>query len=188
MALDPWSYAAKTRNEHAEQVALFMWANMALNFGVEAANDPKSYNVPGYAIERWGIKGFASRYNEFKGKSEAVFSQHGVGQLKWLHAIHNQGNTAGEAGRIHGGRAKAEGLKAGVSDIFLPVPVISGPYPNAPVPYHGFYIELKRKDSGTPSADQLEFQSDMQAAGYKCEIIHGWELARDAILAYLGVS
>lgn len=168
VGLNPWDYAAKTRKEHAEQVALFMWANMAMRFGLTAANMPEAYTVKGEAIKQL-------HYN-----SDAI------AELKWLHAVHNQGH--GDA--IRGAQAKAEGVKAGVADIFLPVRKLFS-HPEDPegrtvVQACGLYIELKKKDSGKPHAEQLEFQADMRAAGYKCEIIHGWELARDEILRYLG--
>lgn len=185
MALDPWSYAAKTRNEHAEQVALFMWANMAMRFGTYVAGHAEAYNVKG-----WAKKTFDDRqYLPFK---IGTHNNVPLEQLKWLHAIHNQGH--GDA--IRGGKAKAEGVKAGVADIFLPVPRshvspvdnnavwIDGSWPV----YCGLYIELKKQDSGKPHAEQLEFQTDMRAAGYKAEIIQGWELARDEILSYLGFT
>lgn len=164
MAVDPWSYAAKTHSEHAEQVALFMWSNMALNFGVKAADDTKSYLMQGYA------KTFLNEGDRLP-------------QLKWLHAISNHGAGFGRA---------AEGVKAGVADLFLPVPI----QPYALSPYeikHGLYIELKRQDSigkkaGTPSDKQLEFQIDMRQAGYAHEICYGWEAARDVILKYLGIG
>ena len=179
--LDPWSYAAKTRTEHAEQVALFMWANMACNFGIEAANDPQSYNVPGYAQQHWGLNGFGSRYCSIRGKSIPVLSVHAVAELKWLHSIHNQGH--GDA--VRGAKAKAEGVKVGVADVFLPVPAYYNQL-DSEVKFCGLYLELKRKEGGTPSVDQLDFQNDMRNAGYKAEIVHGWELARDEILRYLG--
>lgn len=178
--LNPWDYAAKTRKEHAEQVALFMWAGMAQKFGPNIANDPHSYTVAGFAIK------------QFEGKGGLGYIRYSapIPELKWLHAVHNQGH--GDA--IRGAQAKAEGVKAGVADIFLPVPmkrhnqiigmhVVNGNYIEA-----GLYIELKKKDSGKPHAEQLDFQTDMRAAGYRCEIIHGWELARDEILRYLGRS
>jgi hypothetical protein len=184
MALDPWHYAAKTRSERAEQTALFMWANMARLFGPNIANDPHSYTVAGFAKTQFEGKGGLGyiRYSE------------PLHELKWLHAVHNQGH--GDA--IRGAQAKAEGVKAGVADIFLPVPRYTGliasrligqpPYAvtETAEAFCGLYIELKKKDSGKPHAEQLEFQADMRLAGYKCEIIHGWELARDEILRYLG--
>jgi hypothetical protein len=172
--LNPWDYAAKTRKEHAEQVALFMWANMAKLFGPNIANDPHSYTVAAFAKTQFEGKGGLGyiRYSE------------PLIELKWLHAVHNQGH--GDA--IRGAQAKAEGVKAGVADIFLPYPIVPRPdrQVGEPYGYAGLYIELKKKDSGQPHAEQLDFQADMRLAGYKCEIIHGWELARDEILRYLG--
>ena len=174
--LNPWDYAAKTRKEHAEQVALFMWAGMAQKFGPNIANDPHSYTVPGFALK------------QFEGKGGLGYIRYSdpLPELKWLHAVHNQGH--GDA--IRGAQAKAEGVKAGVADIFLPVPTVQPCCVYRPelTGYCGLYIELKKKDSGKPHAEQLDFQTDMRAAGYKCEIIHGWELARDEILRYLGRS
>lgn len=176
--MDPWTYANKTGSEHSHQVALFMWANMAEKFGWHAAGYPDSYNFAGHAI------GVSDRYDDK------------IPQLKWLHAIHNQGH--GDA--IRGAKAKAEGVKEGVADIFLPwtrtefldkaelIPANIANQVTGCRIYHGLYIELKRKDGGKPSDKQLEFQTDMRDAGYKCEIIHGWELARDEILRYLGYS
>lgn len=171
--LDPWSYAAKTGSEHAEQAALFMWANMAFMFGPVIANDPNSYC----------ISGFAKTQYENAGKIGYKVYSAPLLQLKWLHAIHNQGHD----NKVRGAIAKAEGLRAGVSDIFLPVPKIIPNWAQAPlIGKCGLYIELKRKDGGTASTEQKQFQTDMRAAGYECEIIHGWELARDCILRYLG--
>jgi len=179
--LDPWGYAAKTRTEHAEQVALFMWANMARLCGVEAANDPLSYNVRGYA-SKYQLPVFGSRYDDRLGQSVEVPVYPALHQLKWLHAIHNQGH--GDA--VRGGQAKAEGVRAGVADVFLPVPAPQDGWSNKI--YSGLYLELKKKEGGKPSPLQLEFQADMREAGYKAEIVHGWELARDEILRYLGVT
>jgi hypothetical protein len=49
-------------------------------------------------------------------------------------------------------------------------------------------LESEGKKAGAPSELQLQFQTDMRAAGYQAEIIFGWELARDAILRYLDRS
>lgn len=168
--LDPWSYASKTRSEHAEQVALFMWANMAKLYGPVIAADPNSYN----------ILGFAKNQFENAGKLGYKIYSAPLPQLTWLHAISNHGAGFGR---------KAEGVKKGVPDLFLPVPLGDehGHF------FSGLYIELKRLDSegkaqGKPSPEQLEFQQYARGAGYAHEIIFGWELARDCILSYLGVS
>ena len=179
--LDPWSYASKTRSEHAEQVALFMWANMARNFGPNIANDPNSYNVLNFAKTQF----------EGAGQLGHKIYTAPLPQLKWLHAISNHGAGFGR---------KAEGVKTGVADMFLPVPTkfnsnhingirgMSGDWYAS-----GLYIELKRQGTetqaaGKPSPEQVEFQTDMRNDGYAHEIIYGWELARDCILRYLGCS
>ena len=175
MALDPWSYAAKTRNEYAEQVALFMWANMACNFGLQAANDPLSYSVPGHA------QGYGTWRNDI------------IPQLKWLHAIKN----AGHGDAIRGAMSKAEGVKPGVPDIMLPVPVQCrleiepGRFSGGLIWKHGLYIELKRLKSkrgaaGKTSPVQEDWRDYLKSAGYAVEVCHGWEAARNAILHYLG--
>jgi hypothetical protein len=170
MALDPWSYAEKTRNEYAEQVALFMWANMAASFGTTAANSASSYLFPGAAL---AIKGQP------------------VTQLKWLHAIKN----AGHGDAIRGAMSKAEGVKAGVPDICLPVRKLfthpEDPDGRTVVQSSALYIELKRLKSsrgaaGKTSQVQDEWRDYLSQAGYCVEVCHGWEAARDAILHYLG--
>lgn len=168
MALDPWAYAAKTRNEYAEQVALFMWANMAANFGLKAANDPLSYSVPGHA------KAYGTWRNDL------------VPQLKWLHAIKN----AGHGDAVRGAMSKAEGVKAGVPDIMLPVPKFWGDSVEGGFRSAGLYIELKRLKSargaaGSTSEVQDEWREYLTQAGYAVEVCHGWEAAKDEILSYL---
>lgn len=171
--VDPWTYAAKTRNEYAEQAALFMWANMAEHFGIVAANYADSYKV--------------------KGMAKSVFehnNQPPLTQLKWLHSINN---NAGKGDAIRGAMAKAQGVKAFIPDIFLPV---RKSYINAVkirMDYGGYYIELKRLASergakGKANEGQLACHADLRAAGYKVDVFEGWELARDGLLSYLGVT
>jgi hypothetical protein len=165
MALDPWSYA-KT-SEHSHQAALLMWANMAVYWGLNAADFKESYSVKGYAemVHKEHLEQF--------GKDDRI------PQLKWLHAIHNQGH--GDA--IRGGKAKAEGVKAGVYDLFLPVPKAFTPQAGM---YHGLYLEMK-VGSNQPSDKQNEFAADMRAAGYATEVAWSWLEAREKILAYLSI-
>jgi hypothetical protein len=163
-APNPWDYAEKSGKEHAHQAALFMWANMACRFGAYAAGMKSSYIEPGAAIE-------TSKH------AFATGNDHPIPQLKWFHAIHNQGH--GDV--VHGAKAKAEGVKAGVFDMFLPVPMV-----HAETTYYGLYIELK-VGKNIASNDQLEFQSDMNAAGYATAIAWGWEEAREYLLKYLGL-
>lgn len=193
MAKTPWEMAA-VGNEFSDQSALFAWAAMACFAGPAAANDPLSYTVSGHAAKTYP-------------------TDPPLTGLKWLHAIKNQGH----GDKVRGSRSRAEGVRAGVSDIFLPVarvhPVPYGglaPFAGshgvyAPVPgsglakldiysgYHGLYVELKKlseatKKNGGASDIQLEFQADVRVSGYACEVAHGWEAARDVILTYLEVK
>jgi hypothetical protein len=103
-------------------------------------------------------------------------------QLKWLYAVPN-GFFASPAQK---GKMKAEGLKNGVPDLFLPVP-FHDQYRNQ---YGGLYIELKvekyrtHKDGGC-SKEQLEWLAYLENAGYKVKVCYGWIDARDAIVEYL---
>jgi hypothetical protein len=158
---DPWSYAA-TGREHSHQTALFMWANMAFQFGLTAADNPDSYKVSGVA--------------------NTLLHRHvdRVIELEWLHAIHNQGPTPGKAGMIRGAIAKAEGVKAGVFDIFLPFPVDGAHGLRA-----GLYIEMKKLLGGKPSAEQKLFAEYAERVGYVAKFAVGWLEARTIILTYL---
>jgi hypothetical protein len=167
--IDPWTYAEKSGKEHAHQAALFMWANMARMFGLLAANDIECYRQAGYAKHHYTQHG----------KGEVNQFGDCVPQLKWLHAIHNQGH--GDA--IRGAKAKAEGVRAGVADLFLPVPMPRLPHSI----YCGLYLELK-VGLNTPSAIQLEFMEDMRQAGYAADWAKGWLEARQKILAYLQID
>jgi hypothetical protein len=73
---------------------------------------------------------------------------------------------------------KREGVKAGVPDIFLPVPSGS---------YHGLFVEMKWSKN-KPSESQLEFIESATGQGYKCVIAYSAEEALSEIDKYLGVS
>lgn len=63
-------------------------------------------------------------------------------------------------------KRKNLGMRIGTPDLFIPK-------------YHTF-IELKKRDGGKPSKEQLEMQAILRSYGYTSEIIHGsksaWEL------------
>lgn len=157
---NPWDYAERSGLEHAHQAALFMWANMAVHFGRLAADTKDSYSVPGRAQQ------IAAGANDL------------IPDLRWFHAIHNQGH----GDKIRGAAAKAEGVKAGVFDTFLPVPKQLTTYEYK----HGLYLELK-VGYNQPSADQLAFQAFARSMGYKAEIAWGWIEARAKLLEYLNL-
>ena len=93
-------------------------------------------------------------------------------ELALLFHIPNGGRrSAAEAGRF-----KAMGVKAGVPDLFLPVPKGG---------YSGLFIELKRKNGGALSDAQRDWLDDLAVRGFRAVMCHGWEAARDVLLDYL---
>ena len=74
-------------------------------------------------------------------------------------------------------RLKREGVKAGVSDIFVAVPRGD---------YHGMFIEIKT-EKGRLSPAQTAFLARQARLGYSAVVAHGVREAIDAIAGYLGV-
>lgn len=73
-------------------------------------------------------------------------------------------------------RFQAEGVKAGVPDVFLPVPRGE---------FHGLFIEMKRREGGKVSQEQKTWIADLQEQGYKAAVCKGWEAAAAVIEEYL---
>ena len=92
-----------------------------------------------------------------------------------MFAIPNGGNrNIREAARL-----KRQGVKSGVSDIFLP---------SAKGGFHGMFIELKRRKLDGPSKvapNQRAFLAVMKAHGYKTVVCYGADEAIAAIQDYL---
>ncbi len=97
--------------------------------------------------------------------------------LRWLHSVPNGGKrNAREAARL-----KAQGVKSGVSDMFLPMVMDGCP---------GLYIELKRRKQDGPSKvspKQALFHRDMKKQGYKCVVCYGADEAISIIKEYAGI-
>jgi hypothetical protein len=102
-------------------------------------------------------------------------------QLRWLFAIPNGAklpysrNKSGGRFAPQAYRLIAEGLKAGVSDLFLPYPC-SG--------YCGLWIEMKYR-SNKPTQEQEEFIGSMNDSGYLAVACWSAEDAIESIKAYL---
>jgi hypothetical protein len=103
-------------------------------------------------------------------------------QLKLMHAIPN----GGLRDRITAARLKAEGVKRGVPDVFLPAPIGE---------WHGLYIEMKRPDSvtkagkrrrhGVEDDEQQAVKAGLMRAGYGVATCQTFQEARDLIVRYL---
>lgn len=73
-------------------------------------------------------------------------------------------------------RLKKQGVRPGVSDLFLTV---------ARAGFHGLYIEMKRSEDGRTSPSQREFLDFVSGEGYKAVVAEGAEEAIRAIKYYL---
>jgi len=102
--------------------------------------------------------------------------------LRWCHAIPN-GGSRGESARgraIAGAAMKAEGVIAGIPDVFLPFPTVIGLSQWA-----GLYIEMKKAIGGRVSEEQKEFGTYARSVGYAWHVCYTWEEAFSVLIAYL---
>lgn len=94
--------------------------------------------------------------------------------LRWMHAIPN----GGKRDKIEAARLRRQGVKAGVSDIFLPL---------ARQGYHGLYIEMKRRAEQGPSREtekQKAFGRFVTEEGYLRVVCYGADQAIQVIKDY----
>ena len=85
--------------------------------------------------------------------------------------------NGGHRNKVEAARLKAQGVKPGVPDIFLPV---------ARKGYHGLFIELKRLVGGKVSPEQEKMIGDLNKQGYLAVVCKGWNAAADVIEKYMG--
>lgn len=95
-------------------------------------------------------------------------------------AIPNGGSRGDSAhtAKIQGGKLKGEGVKPGVSDLFLAVPRGQ---------YAGFFLEMKKlRGKGVgPSKEQLEFIDLVKSQCYYATVAYGWQEAWNELVNYL---
>ena len=91
--------------------------------------------------------------------------------LKLMFAIPN----GGARDAITGAMLKAEGVKAGVPDIFLPLSAGG---------FHGLFIELKTA-RGHPTPEQREWLMRLRHRGYAAVLCRGLDAAIDTITRYV---
>ena len=90
----------------------------------------------------------------------------------YLFAVPNGGARS----KATAGKLKAEGVKAGVWDLMLALPIGRTP---------GLWIEMKAgRNNLTP--EQRTWRDRMTRVGYKAVPCWSWEAARDAVLEYIG--
>lgn len=152
--------------EHQHQVELFDWAAVVGLYGLDTANmwaSQHPLHTKRTAPAKLGIA---------LGEPDS--------RLRWLHAIPNGGSRGGDkhGAAIVGARMKAEGVKRGVPDIFLPLP-LNGKC--------GLYIELKRANGkqSNLTAEQKEFQKYALGVGYAHAVCFGYMQAINCLTWYL---
>lgn len=92
-------------------------------------------------------------------------------ELALMHAIPNGGaRHAAVAAKL-----KAEGVRPGIPDLFLPAPRGKA---------NGLYIEIKAR-GGRLSDAQVGMLSALERQGYACIVAFGWEAAWNELQAYL---
>lgn len=96
-------------------------------------------------------------------------------ELKWIHAIQNQGH----GDTIRGARNRAAGIKKGIADLFLPVKRDI---------YSGLYVELKKRGQITKlSKEQKGFRDFSREQGFAWMVADSWETAWSGIQQYLNL-
>ena len=87
--------------------------------------------------------------------------------LNCLYAVPN--------GQVRPGERIEPGLKAGVPDLCLPVPI---------TPHGSLYLELKRH-GGRLQDSQTKWLTRLDRHGNAAAVVYGFDAARDALIAYL---
>lgn len=83
--------------------------------------------------------------------------------------------NGGSRNLLEAAKLKKMGVKAGVSDLCLPI---------AAKGYHSLWIELKATN-GRPTAPQRKWLAFLTKQGHKAEFAYGWDQARKIICDYL---
>ncbi len=155
---------AKSNTEHAHQVALFAWAAIAEYHGIVVAN----------------------RYCDEGQKAFIGSAKIGIPELHWFHAIPNGGSRGDDekTRAIRGGALKAEGVRSGVADTFLPAKRGE---------FSGLYIEMKKPSEkpvkatskGGLSDEQAKFGAFVKSQGFGWAVCYSWQEAVEVLTAYL---
>jgi len=84
--------------------------------------------------------------------------------------------NGGDRNVLVGKKMKAEGVRRGVPDIFIAVPIGD---------YHGLFIEMKRRKGGWLSEDQKGWIDRLRTQGYCVEACRGFDESVVVVRRYL---
>lgn len=129
----------------------------------------------------------------------------------WISAVNNVGISSdvikmyaipngGKRDAATAAMLKAEGVRKGVPDTFLPVPVVVTPqnmtklfglFSDSKLTNNvlsGLYIEMKKPNEGKTSEEQRQRIQQLKDDGYACIVARHWTTAKDAIICYLNLK
>lgn len=86
--------------------------------------------------------------------------------------------NGGKRNAREGARFKQLGVRKGVADLFLPIPI---------APFHGAYIEMKSND-GRETEDQKTFGVEVVLDNYYYAVHRSWQGAAIDIIKYLNAG
>lgn len=101
-----------------------------------------------------------------------VKSRYEIPELKWAFAVPNGGARHISVAR----KLKAEGVKSGVPDIFIPVSRHN---------FHGLFLEMKSPE-GKVSSSQIEWMNGLKKQGYFVYTCYSSNEAIDIVEYYFG--
>lgn len=114
-------------------------------------------------------------------------------KVKLFHAVPNGSKLMGTgttAGKIEGAKMKAEGMRAGVPDVFGPIPTFHRVLGQTEPKFAGLYIEFKKpgrekEQFGGRSVEQVQWQRDLLLEGYAVATCYGWQAGTHVVALYL---
>ena len=129
-----------------------------------------------YVKEKEGFNGMSRQYEAAEQSTLIDWSLKCRGKYPELDLLFHIPN-GGSRNKIEAAKLKAQGVKAGVPDLFLPA---------ARGGYHGLFIEMKY-GKNKPTDKQREWMAALNEQGYMAVVCYGFEDARNAIEKYLGI-
>ena len=120
------------------------------------------------------VKGIVIPKEKLEGQKLTAWARQNYLIKKLFFKINNEGSK----NSLDGWQNQLEGVLAGVSVYFLPLPKGK---------YHGLFLELKRTKGGKVSALQVEWVKLMRENGYAAGICYGADHAIEVIERYLKI-
>lgn len=93
-------------------------------------------------------------------------------EVALLHAVPNGGHR----NKAVAGKLRAEGVKAGVPDLSLPLPTGQ---------FGGLFIEMKRQKGGRTTKEQEEWIRALRVVGNRAVVCEGFEQAKEVVVEHI---